>query len=218
MTDQNSVLGLALADAGAGMQALNTDKIARVTTLSKRQVELEAEYALLESQAKAKKKELEDLSTNQLPAAMQEAGMLSFTLRDGSTVSVKKIYRGKIKDADQPEAFAWMEEHGHAALIDTDAVFRLGKGKRALAQQMLSIIADHVQTLNQVGVIDCEVTPILDESIAWNTLAAWLKEQIELRQDPDRVKELDLPPFPEDLFGTFIVDRATITPPKKENY
>ena len=216
MTDQNAVLGLALEDAGAGMQALNTEKISRVTTLSKRQVELEAEYALLETQAKSKKKELDDLSTNQLPAAMQEAGLLNFTLRDGSTVTVKKIYRGKVKEDDQPEAFDWMERHGHAAIINTDAIIRLGKGRRDKAQRILYLFSEYIKMLNQTGLLECEVTPILEESIAWNTLSAWLKEQIELRQDPDRVKELGLPPFPEDLFGTFIVDRATITPPKKE--
>ena len=72
--------------------------------------------------------------------------------------------------ADAPEAgeaFAWLSEHGHGDIIRRTYTVSFGKGEEQLA-------LDFEKVLNE-----SETPYSASYGVPWNSLTAWLKEQIE---------------------------------------
>ena len=65
----------------------------------------------IEKDLKSRKKDLLKLTDEELPSAMQELGISSFALDDGSTVDVKPTYGASILVANRPLAYDWQNEH-----------------------------------------------------------------------------------------------------------
>ena len=66
--------------------------LGEISTLARKIRQAQQEVEEIEKDLKSRKKDLLKLTDEELPSAMQELGMSSFSLDDGSTVDVKPTY------------------------------------------------------------------------------------------------------------------------------
>jgi hypothetical protein len=121
------------------------------------------EFENLELQAKLLKEEIDRIETVLLPEMMGNLKQIKTTY--GATVSIKPILRANIKKEDRPQAFAWLDAHGHGGLIKTAIELAYGRGD-------LQVAKETVKKLEELG-----LKPVLSEDVHWQTLNAWAKEQ-----------------------------------------
>jgi hypothetical protein len=138
-----------------------------ISALALKQRELEEEVANIEATLKDAKERLRAVAEGELPQAMEDAEMESFTLDDGSKVTVKLDHHPSIKD--KPSVFAWMRSKGFGALIKNTVSIAFGKGEEELASQavarLVSLFPDH-------GIER-------EEGVHPSTLKAFVKESLE---------------------------------------
>lgn len=158
-----------------------------ISSLAKRQLELEQELARLEEDLKTKKEELRQISQIDLPEAMAEIGMSAFTLDGGAKVTVKPFYNCSIPKERYDEAMSWLRDNGHADLIKNTISVDFGKGEDDRA-------ASFKTNLREQGTSYTDKTGVHPQ-----TLRAFVREQVETGQ-----------PLPLDLLGVFIGQQTTI--------
>ena len=84
-------------DAGASSaESLSGDGLKSVSALAQRIREAEKAIEKAEAFLKTRKDEMQQLTDELLPAAMEELGMKSFTLEDGAKVEVRQLYGASI--------------------------------------------------------------------------------------------------------------------------
>ena len=147
----------------------------------------EDRIANVEEQLKEYKKELLKLTDEDLPAMLQELGLSSFTLDDGSTVEVKPTYGASIKVDNRPAAFEWLREHGYDDIIKNTVACSFGRGEDDRA----SAFAAFAEREGYFAEQKTEVHP--------QTLRAFVKERVEAGDE-----------FPMELFGAYVGQRAVI--------
>lgn len=147
---------------------------------------VEAQIALGELEDKRKK-----IARTQIPDIMDELGMQSFKLADGSTLDVKTSINASISEDNKPAAFAWLTEHEKDGIIKTKVTSEFGKGEIEAAREA-------VKALTEAG-----FGAMLDQSVHPMTLKSFVKEQLEEGVN-----------IPLEVFGVFEFKEAKITPPK----
>jgi hypothetical protein len=172
--------------------------------LAQRARELRAQMEALELQAKALGEQARQLEESEIPDAMDEAGITSLTLDDGTVLSVKPVVAASIPAKYRPDALRWLTDHGHAGLIKTEVSITVPRKDRGLVPALL-------EQLRPLG-YSVEAT----EGVHAQTLAAWVREYLE--QDAERTQsgQEALPNLPMEWLGVFIGRRATFKAPKKE--
>jgi len=83
----------------------------------------------LDKELKARKKDLLKLTDEELPSAMQELGISSFALDDGSTVDVKPTYGASILVANRLLAYGWRRDNGYDDIIKNVVSCEFGRGE-----------------------------------------------------------------------------------------
>lgn len=190
----DDVLKMAAADA-ASTEKVPEDKLKRIEYLGRKKVELTKMLEDLEAQVDSVKEALRKVTEHDLPEAMDDVGMASFTLDDGTEFEVKPFYAASIPEERKPEAFEYLKEHNFEGLIKGEVTIKFGKGEFEIAQEFLRFIR---------GFNLKPIDPEYKESVHWQTLRAWVKEQIEGGL-----------PIPLDMFGVYIGRKAEIKAPKK---
>ena len=132
--------------------------------------------------------EIDRVETDVLPAAMDEIGMSEFTMTDGSKIVVQLITRASIPKDKEDAAFAWLRSHNADSLIKREVSLSFGKGQDKRAVEIIS-------SLRKMG-----MDPKDKQAVAWNTLTAWVKEQLANGAD-----------LPRDLLGIWNGRRVKIT-------
>jgi len=141
----------------------------------------------LEDQLKAAKRELLKLTDEDLPAMLQELGLSSFELDDGSKVTVRPTYGAHIKAENRETAFDWLRQNGFDDIIKNTVSCNFGRGEDREASEFI----DYAQGLGYAAEQKTEVHP--------STLKAWVKERVETGET-----------FPMELFGAYVGQRANI--------
>lgn len=195
----------AIADAAGGVAEISSETTASISQLAVRQLQLQTKRKEYEDAMKRIDEDLKKISEYELPNAMAEAGMKTFELLDGSKISIKRVFTAGVKVENRPEAFAWMRERGHDSLIKTEVQVPLGKGAHEIAQQIIEKLREEFP----------DYAAALDESVHWQTLRAFVKEQVEAEEAAVNQGETVDDPLPRDLLGVYIIDKAEITLPKK---
>lgn len=147
----------------------------------------EAVIVDLEEVLKTTKAKLLKLTDEELPALMEEMGILSLTLDDGSVVKVTRTYGGSILVENRPKAYAWLREHGYDDIIKNTVMCQFGRGEDDRAKGFAEFAAEK------------GFAPEQKTEIHSQTLRAFVKERIE-KGDA----------FPMELFGAYIGQRAII--------
>jgi len=141
----------------------------------------------LEDQLKAAKRELLKLTDEDLPAMLQELGLSSFELDDGSKITVRPTYGAHIKAENRETAFDWLRQNGFDDIIKNTVSCNFGRGEDREASEFI----DYAQGLGYAAEQKTEVHP--------STLKAWVKERVETGET-----------FPMELFGAYVGQRANI--------
>lgn len=168
--------------------APSSDALAEVGALAARQIELEDAIAETERTLKALKRDLQRISDNELPLALNEHGLSEIAMADGSKVTVKQIVRASIPKDKREAAFHWLDEHGFGDLIKHKVTATFGKGEDAEAQASIAALRD-------MG-----LDPEDAKSVHTSTLGAFVREQIEGGAD-----------IPFDLLGVYVGQQTKIT-------
>ena len=193
MEMEDDVLRQALKDSGADLE-VKDNSVNAISKLALKQLKLMAEVDAAEDALSRLKEDLKKVSEIDLPTAMLEAGMREFKLVDGASIKVEKFYGASIKVENRPEAYKWLVDNGHEGLIKTSVVTEFGKGvdeRKEARKFMESVVKDGFSAE-------------LDESVHASTLKAFVKEQIEAKNE-----------LPASI-TTFVGDRAKIVLPKKK--
>lgn len=174
-------------DSKSAVESTNTGRLSDVSELASKIIQAENKVKFLEEELKDTKKQLLELTDQDLPAAMEEINLESFTLYDGSEVKITPTYGGTIKVSDRPQAHKWLRNNGYGDLVKNTVSASFGMGEDNVA-------ADFYQSAIEKGLnVDKK------EAVHPQTLKSWVKEMTENGSE-----------FPSDLFGAFIGKRAKI--------
>jgi hypothetical protein len=158
-----------------------------VSSLANKQLQLATQVAEIESMLKAKKEELRLTSEQELPDAMQSAGLTQITLSSGERISIGEFYNAHISKANQEKAYEWLIENGHEGLIKNEVLLKFGREES-------TVVDETVSALQSRG-----LSPEVRQSVHPSTLKAFVKEQFTSGND-----------IPTEPFGIYIGTKATI--------
>ena len=166
---------------------LQEGELSTVSTLANKQLLLAQELATLEEAVKAKKEELRLTSEQELPEAMQTAGLTEIVLSTGEKITISEFYNAHISKANQETAYQWLVQNGHEGLIKNEVSLKFGREEDLIAQET-------VQALKARG-----LAPEIRQSVHPSTLKAFVKEQLTSGRD-----------IPTEPFGIYIGSKAII--------
>ena len=121
-------------DRRAGVESTDTGRLSNVSDLASKIIQMENKVSFLEEELKSSKKQLLELTDQDLPAAMEEINMESFTLSDGSEVKIMPTYGGTIRADDRPQAHTWLRDNGYGDLVKNTISANFGMGEDNLAK------------------------------------------------------------------------------------
>jgi len=170
-----------------GVESTDTGRLSNVSDLASKIIQMENKVQFLEEELKSSKKQLLELTDQDLPAAMEEINMESFTLSDGSEVKVVPTYGGTIRADDRPQAHQWLRDNGYGDIVKNTISANFGMGEDNLAKDFYQSALDKGFQVDK------------KEAVHPMTLKSFVKEMTENGSE-----------FPSDLFGAFIGKKAKI--------
>ena len=162
-------------------------ELSLVSALANKQVELAQELASLEEAVKAKKEEFRATSEQELPEAMQAAGLSELVLSTGEKITISEFYNAHISKVNQETAYNWLVSNGHAGLIKNEVSLKFARDQERIAEET-------VLALKAPG-----LSPEVRQSVHPSTLKAFVKEQLTSGKD-----------IPSEPFGIYIGSKAII--------
>ena len=166
---------------------VSDEQVTGISGLARRAKLLEKEVEDLEKTLSEKAEQYRKLTEQTIPEAMAEAGVKSFAMEDGSSISIKAFYGASIPKPRQAEAFQWLRENGFDDIIKNTVSVRFGRNEDELCARLLRLLGEQGYPAEQA------------EKIEPQTLKAWVKERIEKGQ-----------PVDTELFGVFVGQKAVI--------
>lgn len=166
---------------------LKQEDVSTITEACNKMKRLEDQVNAEEENLSKLKSKLRDFQERIIPELMQQAGVSSLVLTDGSKVQVKPYYGAKIPESRTEEAFSWLREKGHGDMIKNTVTATLDRGQDNQVSELIKVCEQNGFKYNQ----KMKVEPM--------TLKAFAKEQVEKGQE-----------LPFDLFGVYIANRAYI--------
>ena len=146
----------------------------------------------LEDQLKEEKSKLLKLEREDLPALMQEAGMTSVTLDDGSTISLKEDLNTSITASTKNSALRWLVDNNYGGIIKTLVEVAFPKGAHDDAVRVQNELLQHYSGVS------------LKETVHPSTLKSFVKERLEAGDA-----------IPLDAFNVFPFTKAVVKGAKK---
>jgi len=175
------------ADVQEWTNEVTDGELSIVSTLANKQLKLATEVAELEAGLKAKKEELRSTSEQELPDAMQAAGLTQIRLSTGENITIKEFYNAHISKANQEKAYEWLVSNGHEGLIKNEVLMKFGRDESEVVEQTVSALQSR------------GLSPEVRQSVHPSTLKAFVKEQFTSGND-----------IPTEPFGIYIGTKATI--------
>jgi|TARA_R110000787_G_scaffold23906_8_gene68150 hypothetical protein len=169
------------------LSKIDTKELGTIAEVAKEIRDKELRILSLEVQLKDHKKELNKLTDEDLPQMLTEIGLSSFTLEDGSAVTIKQTYGASIRVDDRLKAHDWLRENGHDDIIKNSVYCSFGRGEDDQASAFQAFATKEGFPVEQKTEIHSQ------------TLRAWVKERVENGEE-----------FPMELFGAYIGQRAVI--------
>lgn len=137
-----------------------------ISDLALRQMQLEDQITR-DSEAVARlSAQLYKLKTEDIPTAMQEAGVKAVTLPDGSKVEVEDFVTGNIKEENRAEAFAWLRKNKLGSIIKRQVSLAFGMGEDRQAKELVALLKKKKYVFAQ------------KEDIHTQTLRAFVRERL----------------------------------------
>ena len=162
-------------------------ELSLVSSLANKQVKLAQELASLEEAVKAKKEEFRATSEQELPEAMQAAGLTELVLSTGEKITITEFYNAHISKVNQETAYNWLVSNGHAGLIKNEVSLKFARDQERIAEET-------VLALKARG-----LSPEIRQSVHPSTLKTLVKEKLTSGKD-----------IPSEPFGIYIGSKAII--------
>jgi hypothetical protein len=159
-----------------------------ITKLANAMVDAEQDVKDAELRLERTKERLRKIREDTIPGVMQELGLSELRLATGEKLSIKQDVYSQLANENKGAAYNWLEENGFGGLIKVNVVVDFGKGELERAKKLQSLLAEKGLSVT------------IGESVHWQTMKAFLNEQIK--------KEADIP---LDLFGATPIFVAKIT-------
>lgn len=175
-----------LFDNAEAFDSIDTETGKTLSALVRDLSNLEKEIIKYEDYVRQLKKQKQILSTETIPALMDEMGLERVDV-DGAQVKLRNIVTASIPMERKQEAFDWLREHGLDDIIKNDVILSFGKGEDNLA-------GDLMYRLEQEG-----FHPEAKTHIHAQTLKAFVRERVENN------KPIDL-----ELFGAYLARTAEV--------
>tara|TARA_A100001201_G_scaffold6546_3_gene10806 strand:- start:85 stop:651 length:567 start_codon:yes stop_codon:yes gene_type:complete len=172
------------------LDKVSSDDLSEMGKLCQDLVSLKHDVKQADLQLKAKKEALQELQ-NRIANALKDKNLYSFKLMDGSTVTWKEKIRAHIKPEHMDNAYEYIRSQGAGDLIKNEVSFSFGRGQDGEAKQVKEMFREN------------GYEPTEKEGIPWNTLDAWVREQLKKSAEQGT-------PFPEETFGVFRTNDVTI--------
>ena len=158
-----------------------------IAEIAKRQVVQQAVVADLENHLKIQSEVLRLIQEEELPNAMAEIGMDTFSLDTGFKITIKEdVYASIPKDNSEP-AFSWLRKNNLDGIIKTNVVCDFGKGEDTKAQRLVV----EMEKMGYLAQIKSVIHP--------QTLKAFLRERLENGLE-----------IPMDYFGAVVKRKSII--------
>ncbi len=148
-----------------------TTDMQRLNTLVHEQLLAEEEVAKAENALATAKKKLARLSEYVIPDVMEEMGINEYKTNEGLTIKLKQAIRASISEVNRSDAFGWMTDHDHEAMIKTSIVIE----KPALLDDFEN--ADELKEALQLVMDNLPSTE--NKSIHSSTLSAFIRDKLE---------------------------------------
>ena len=113
-------------DAPDQMETIDPDKLS--TEVEKLQ-SIQDEIKNLEAKLKDKKEDEKYFSSFVIPKLMEEMNLASLKLKDGSELSVKKIFSATIKADKKAEGIKWLRDNGLGDIVKNNITVTFGQGE-----------------------------------------------------------------------------------------
>ena len=173
-----------LAEAGEATASTN---LADVAALARKQLDLEAIVAKREQALKDAKADLRKIQEGELPAALKAAGIPTFQLDNGMTVSYTEDLSVSVPKARKAAVISKMKEWGFEANVSNVLTVDLGKGN----SNALNVLKTSAEEMG--------VTATHQEDIPTGTVKKALKERIKEGKNDDLA-----------FFGAYSLTKATV--------
>lgn len=141
-------------------------RLGEVARLVNTMIELETEADQLEADAAARRAVARELSTIKIPTLFENLGIASFTLPNGSKVSVKTFVKAAIPADLLDEAVAWLDSVGAGDLVKSTVATSLAREDHTLARAAVCALQELGLTVDQRN------------SVHWATLTGWCREKL----------------------------------------
>lgn len=171
----------------AGALSAQDDDLKSVGELALKAKRLEKEIEDLEATLEERKRSHRKMVEEAIPGRLAELGISEFKMADGSKVTVKAFYNASINEANKGAAFEWLRENGFDDIIKNTVSVRFGRNEGGLSDTLVASLRKQGYPVDQ------------NQKIEPQTLKAWAKEMVERGR-----------PFPADLFGLYVGQRASI--------
>ena len=158
-----------------------------IATSCNKLIETQNEIAKAEEQLKKLKETEREYSEQTIPNLMQQAGVRTLKLTDGTSIEIKPYYSASISKAKEKEAFEWMRQNGFGDLIKNKVELQFGKAQDELAKKLVEELKSKGHNVSQ----KMKIEPM--------TLKALIREQIEEGHE-----------VPADLLGVYVGNKTTI--------
>ena len=168
--------------------SLDQDSVKSITKACNEMKQLENEIENDEEILANKKKRLRDYVERKVPELMQEAGVNTLVLTDGSKVEVKPFYAAKIPESRTEEAFGWLRSNGFEDLIKNTVTASFSRGQDNQVSELIRICEE------------MKFGYVKKEKVEPMTLKAFVREQVESGKK-----------LPFDLFGVYIANKTKLT-------
>jgi len=166
---------------------IKTDEVKEISEACNKLTSQNQKVETLEKSLKEAEEEARRLSEEVIPTLMQQAGVSSIKLDNGTSVEVSPYYYAKISEDKKAEAFQWLRENDHGDLIKNNVSVSFGKGEDSNAVNLKSELEAKGLVVDQ------------KQDVHWQTLRGFVKEQIEKNKT-----------LPSETFGLYIANRTKI--------
>lgn len=170
------------------MAQLGKRQLQDLTALTKKYLEQKARVEELEAQLKEAKAEFAKVEMEDLPNAMELAGVDEIKTDEGIKVAIKDDLTMSIPKAKKFDAYRWLRDHELGELIKNTITVALPKGTDKKADALEKTIQQH------------GFTPERDEAANTTSVKAALKKRIMAGDD-----------VPFDTFGIYKVRKAVVS-------
>jgi len=169
--------------------SINVDenKVGKITEKCNELQDLQKEIATKKAELSVVEDRANLLQERVIPDLMQEAGVSSIKLANGSSVEVKPSIKASITLGNAEKAYSWLRDNGHGDLIKNTLTASFNKEEDARASSLMKMFEEQGYTYQR------------KEKVEPMTLKAFVSDQIERGKD-----------IPMDLFSIYITNKTTI--------